>query len=107
MEEELEILRACESYMQTNNIQALLKDVIAQLCLRQPRNPVTFLRQYFQKLERVSFLLLFVTICLCYWLIDGSEKYVDSNKIKVINHKWLLSENQYLFLVLFVLGRFS
>lgn len=54
MEEELEILRACESYMQTNNIQALLKDVIAQLCLRQPRNPVSFLRQYFQKLERVS-----------------------------------------------------
>lgn len=59
MEEELEILRACESYMQTNNIQALLKDVIAQLCLRQPRNPVTFLRQYFQKLERVSFVFVF------------------------------------------------
>uniref|UniRef100_T1GE38 RIIa domain-containing protein n=1 Tax=Megaselia scalaris TaxID=36166 RepID=T1GE38_MEGSC len=52
MEEEIEILRACESYMQSNNIQALLKDVIAQLCLRQPRNPIIFLRQYFQKLER-------------------------------------------------------
>lgn len=35
-------------------IQRVLKDAIVQLCVFRPENPVTFLRQYFQKLERVS-----------------------------------------------------
>lgn len=53
MEEE-QCLHECESYIQSHNIQVLLKDCIVQLCVNKPENPVTFLRQYFQKLERVS-----------------------------------------------------
>ncbi|XP_026316831.1 cAMP-dependent protein kinase type I regulatory subunit isoform X2 [Hyposmocoma kahamanoa] len=51
MEEE-QCLHECESYFQSNNIKLLFKDCIVQLCLNKPDNPVTFLRQYFQKLER-------------------------------------------------------
>lgn len=54
MEEE-QCLHQCASYFQSHNIQLLFKDCIVQLCLHKPENPVTFLRQYFQKLERVSF----------------------------------------------------
>lgn len=54
MEEE-QCLHQCENYIQNHSIQSLLKDCIVQLCLHKPENPVTFLRQYFQKLERVSF----------------------------------------------------
>ncbi|XP_068618193.1 cAMP-dependent protein kinase type I regulatory subunit [Battus philenor] len=50
--EEQQCLHQCESYIQSHNIQLLLKDCIVQLCINKPDNPVTFLRQYFQKLER-------------------------------------------------------
>lgn len=49
-----ESLRECESYIQTHSIQRVLKDCIVQLCVIRPENPISFLRQYFQKLERVS-----------------------------------------------------
>ncbi|CAG9088168.1 unnamed protein product [Plutella xylostella] len=51
MEEE-QCLLECESYIQSHNIQVLLKECIVQLCVNKPENPVTFLRQHFQKLER-------------------------------------------------------
>uniref|UniRef100_A0A182YNW2 RIIa domain-containing protein n=1 Tax=Anopheles stephensi TaxID=30069 RepID=A0A182YNW2_ANOST len=51
-QEEEQHLRECESYIQTHRIQRLLKDCIAQLCVSRPDNPIVFLRQYFQKLER-------------------------------------------------------
>lgn len=51
--DEEQSLRECETYVQRHNIQRLLKDCIVQLCVRRPENPVTFLREYFQKLERV------------------------------------------------------
>lgn len=53
MEEE-QALRECEAYVQTHNIQQILKDCIVQLCVNRPTNPISFLREYFQKLERVS-----------------------------------------------------
>lgn len=52
--EEEQSLRECENYIQTHSIQRVLKDCIVQLCVIRPENPITFLRQYFQKLERVS-----------------------------------------------------
>lgn len=54
--EEEQSLRECENYIQSHNIQRVLKDCIVQLCVARPDNPVSFLRQYFQKLERVSLL---------------------------------------------------
>lgn len=59
MEEE-QCLHECESYIQSHNISLLLKDCIVQLCVNKPENPVAFLRQYFQKLERVS-----ITVIKC------------------------------------------
>lgn len=52
--EEEQSLRECEAYIQTHKIQRVLKDCIVQLCVVRPDNPIAFLRQYFQKLERVS-----------------------------------------------------
>ena len=48
-------LKECESYVSKHNVKDLLKDCIVQLCLRKPENPITFLRQHFEKLEKVNF----------------------------------------------------
>lgn len=66
--EEVQGLRECEYYIQTHRIQSLLKDCIVQLCVTRPENPVSFLREYFQKLERVSQLLFasLLTLFVCY-----------------------------------------
>ena len=47
-------LRECEAYVQKHDIQKILKECIVQLCVSRPENPISFLREYFQKLERVS-----------------------------------------------------
>jgi len=43
-----------ELYAQRHNIQAILKECIVQICIAKPEKPLTFFRQYFQKLEIVS-----------------------------------------------------
>merc|ERR1712228_555952 len=50
--EEERSLRECEDYVQGHNVQQILKDCIVQLCVARPDNPISFLREYFQKLER-------------------------------------------------------
>ncbi|KAI5695434.1 hypothetical protein M8J75_016624 [Diaphorina citri] len=52
--EEEQSLRECEEYVQQHNVQQMLKDCIVQLCVTKPDNPISFLREYFQKLERDS-----------------------------------------------------
>ncbi|KAK9502467.1 hypothetical protein O3M35_011243 [Rhynocoris fuscipes] len=52
--DEEQSLRECEAYVQKHSVQQVLKDCIVQLCVSRPENPITFLREYFQKLERVS-----------------------------------------------------
>ncbi|KAI5716169.1 hypothetical protein M8J76_002105 [Diaphorina citri] len=52
--EEEQSLRECEEYVQQHNVQQMLKDCIVQLCVTKPDNPISFLREYFQKLERTS-----------------------------------------------------
>merc|ERR1719208_790369 len=51
MDEE-QSLRECEAYVQRHGIQHILRDCIVQLCVSRPENPISFLREYFQKLER-------------------------------------------------------
>lgn len=55
--DEEQALRECEAYVQTHNVQQILKDCIVQLCVNRPANPIAFLREHFQKLERVSGIL--------------------------------------------------
>jgi cAMP-dependent protein kinase regulator len=50
--DEEQSLRECEAYVARHNIQQILKDCIVQLCVSRPDNPTSFLREYFQKLER-------------------------------------------------------
>jgi len=38
--------------VQIHDIQKILKECIVQLCVSRPENPISFLREYFQKLER-------------------------------------------------------
>ncbi|XP_067141494.1 cAMP-dependent protein kinase regulatory subunit-like [Centruroides vittatus] len=54
MADEDQSLRECEAYVRVHNIQQILKDCIVQLCVSRPENPISFLREYFQKLERES-----------------------------------------------------
>lgn len=51
-EDEQQSLRECEAYVNRHNIQQILKDCIVQLCVSRPENPITFLKEYFQSLER-------------------------------------------------------
>lgn len=51
-QEEEQSLRECENYVQKHNIQQLLKDCIVQLCMNRPDNPLTFLREHFERLEK-------------------------------------------------------
>lgn len=46
-------MRECEQYVQKHNIQQLLKDCIVQLCTSRPDRPMAFLREYFERLEKV------------------------------------------------------
>ncbi|XP_076028578.1 protein kinase, cAMP-dependent, regulatory subunit type 1 isoform X3 [Oratosquilla oratoria] len=50
--EEEQSLRECEAYVQRHNIQQILKDAIVSLCVSRPENPISFLKEYFHKLER-------------------------------------------------------
>ncbi len=52
--EEERSLRECERYVQKHNVQQLLKDCIVQLCTNRPERPMAFLREYFERLEKVS-----------------------------------------------------
>jgi len=47
-----EMIRECEQYVEQNNIQSILKDAIVQLCVAKPTNPFRFLREHFEKLEK-------------------------------------------------------
>jgi cAMP-dependent protein kinase regulator len=50
---EEQTLRECETYVVKHNIRDLLKDCIVKLCIKKPDNPIPFLRQHFEKLEKV------------------------------------------------------
>ncbi|XP_055370808.1 cAMP-dependent protein kinase type I regulatory subunit [Condylostylus longicornis] len=52
LNEEEESLRECESYIASHSIQRILKDSIVALCVSRPENPIAFLRQHYQKLEK-------------------------------------------------------
>lgn len=62
--EEERSLRECERYVQKHNIQQLLKDCIVQLCTSRPDRPMAFLRDYFERLEKVDHFLQMDRVCL-------------------------------------------
>ena len=50
---EEESLKECEAYVQKHNIQQLLKECIVQLVVHKPESPLGFLRDHFDRLEKV------------------------------------------------------
>lgn len=56
-----QMIRECEQYVEQNNIQGILKDAVVQLCAAKPVNPFRFLREHFEKLEKVSIVAIFHT----------------------------------------------
>ncbi|XP_034396378.1 protein kinase, cAMP-dependent, regulatory, type I, alpha (tissue specific extinguisher 1) a [Cyclopterus lumpus] len=50
--EEERSLQECEQYVQKHNIQQLLKDCIIQLCTARPDRPMSFLKDYLERLEK-------------------------------------------------------
>lgn len=65
--EEERSLRECEQYVQKHNIQQLLKDCIVQLCTSRPDRPMAFLREYFERLEKVC--VCVVNLTSFFWLL--------------------------------------
>ena len=47
-------LKEVEAYVKKHDIQQILKECIVQLCIGRPENPFSFLREYFERLEKVS-----------------------------------------------------
>ncbi|CAL1526349.1 unnamed protein product [Lymnaea stagnalis] len=52
--DEEQSLKECEAYVQKHNIQQLLKDCIVQLVVNKPDNPLAFLREHFDRIEKVG-----------------------------------------------------
>ncbi|RMZ99815.1 cAMP-dependent kinase type I-beta regulatory subunit isoform X1 [Brachionus plicatilis] len=65
-------LKECEAFVNKHNIKDLLKDCIVQLCLKKPENPITFLRQHFERLEKEQ------------KLINGTTTTLSSHSAKTI-----------------------
>lgn len=65
--EEDESLKGCEIFVQKHNIQQILKECIVNLCIAKPERPMKFLREHFEKLEKVSdeVLCFYVWVCKC------------------------------------------
>lgn len=74
--EEDDSLKGCEIFVQKHNIQQILKECIVSLCITKPERPMKFLREHFEKLEKVSdnILLLCKSIVMIslYFLIHNN-----------------------------------
>lgn len=51
-------LKEVEVYVKKHQVQNVLKECIIQLCLSRPEKPFTFLKEYFERLEKVNVHLL-------------------------------------------------
>ena len=45
-------VQECEDYVQKHQIQPLLKAAIEALCKERPDNPVKFLKEHFERLDK-------------------------------------------------------
>ena len=46
-------VQECEDYIEKNGIQTILKECIAKICQERPDRPFKWLREHFEKLEKV------------------------------------------------------
>lgn len=60
-------LKEIEAYVKKHDIHYILKDSIVQLCSVRPENPLVFLRDYFDKLDKTKV----SCACLTITTVDG------------------------------------
>ena len=78
-ETDAEMIKECEEYVGKHKIQVLLKDAIVQLCISKPEKPYKFLREHFEKLEKVGIFLH------CSWSeIDELYLYFTFRKFSLV-----------------------
>ena len=46
-------VQECEDYIQKHGVQDILKNCISKMCQEHPLQPYTWLKEYFDKLDRV------------------------------------------------------
>ena len=51
-------VQQCEEYITHHGIQLILKECIVKICKDRPGNPYKWMREYFDKLERVRLAVL-------------------------------------------------
>lgn len=63
------LLKEDHNYIETHGIHQIFVNAAVQLCAMRPENPFSFLRQYFQVLESVSY----IKNCVSYNIEYASE----------------------------------
>ena len=61
-------VQECEEYVEQHGIQSILKECIAKICQERPPNHYKWLREYFERLEKVgrcNFSCLEHSLCVC------------------------------------------
>ena len=58
-------VQECEEYIEHHGIQAALKDAVSKLCQDRPPTPFKFLKEYFEKLEKVIYSSNLCTLYVC------------------------------------------
>lgn len=48
---EEEQITSCAEYCRINNVQKIVREAVIQVCVHKPVHPVTFLKEYFTRLE--------------------------------------------------------
>lgn len=73
-------LKGCEIFVRKHNIQQILKECIVNLCITKPERPMKFLREHFEKLEKVS-----ANILLLYKLIVSVSQCIIDTYLSCLN----------------------
>lgn len=91
--EEERSLRECEIYIQKHNIQPLLKDCIVQLCTVRPERPMAFLRDLFDRLEKVCAQKGFCLLLMHFFNIVIKPLFTRESLVEIKNNSVLVSMN--------------
>ena len=73
-------VQECEEYLDTHGIQGVLKEAIAKLCQDRPANPYKYLRDYFDRFEKVSLIFKFHKITV----IINMQEHTSNTSEKMI-----------------------
>jgi len=91
-ETDAEMIKECEDYVNKHNIQVLLKDAIVQLCINKPDKPYRYLKEHFEKLEKVMRSENVGLFCLFIWSVLESVNVLYIPMIYTFNCRKIITE---------------